>query len=78
MQRDVALGQTVAHEAELNLDDLLQILQRQRLEDDDLVDPVQELRAEVLSAARQTRVSASRPNSRLPGLDIAWIRGYSS
>src|SRR5215216_627984 len=48
LERDLALAQA-AHEAgELDLDDLAQLLLRERVEDDDLVDAVDELRREVL------------------------------
>ena len=57
LQRDVPLRQPLAQPAELDLDDLLQMLLGQRVEDDDLVDAVEELRAG--SACRISSSTAS-------------------
>src|SRR5205823_8861784 len=48
LEPEAALGQPLAQPPELELDDLAQLLPRERLELDDLVDPVQELGPEVL------------------------------
>src|SRR5262249_52466854 len=52
LEPEPALDQPPTKTSELKLDDLAQLLARQRLELDDLVDPVQELRAEVLRKRR--------------------------
>ena len=46
---DLALRQPRPQPAELDLDDLLELLARQAVEDDDLVDAVEELGPEVLA-----------------------------
>src|SRR5579871_3739162 len=48
LEAELALGKTGAQAAELQLDDLPELVARQRAELDDLVDPVQELGAELL------------------------------
>ena len=49
LEREPALGEPRAQPRELELDDLAELLARQRLELDDLVDPVQELGPEELA-----------------------------
>ena len=51
LEREAALGEPLAQPRELQLDDVGELLARQRLELDDLVDPVQELRPEDARAA---------------------------
>jgi len=49
LELDLALAEALADTTELDLDDALQLLAREAVEDDDLVDPVQELGTEVLA-----------------------------
>jgi hypothetical protein len=56
---DLAVAQQRAQPLQLNLDDLLQLLPAERVEDHDLVDAVEELRAEV--AAQHLAHTRARP-----------------
>src|SRR5437763_3892451 len=47
LQRDLALGESRPQRPQLDLDDALDLLQAERVEDDDLVDAVQELGSEM-------------------------------
>src|SRR5579884_4238803 len=49
LQRDPPVAQPFADAVELDLDDLLELVLRQRVEDDDLVDAVEKLRTEALA-----------------------------
>ena len=50
LERDLLLLETFRQAAQLDLDDLLQVLLVQPVEDDDLVDAIQKLRPEMLRA----------------------------
>ena len=53
LERDAPLGEPVAQPFELELDDLRDLVARERLELDDLVDAVQELRPEPVAKLRR-------------------------
>src|SRR5690606_35100833 len=46
---DAAVGETLAHFVDQQTDDLLEFVAGERLEDDDLVEPVEELRPEMFA-----------------------------
>src|SRR5690606_10386223 len=46
VERDPPLGEPVAQPRDLELDDRAELLERERVEDDDVVEPVEELRLE--------------------------------
>ena len=59
---DFAIGEPLHQPAQLDVDDLLHVLARQRMEHDDLVDAVEELRPEVLAQGLESP-DAGRPRS---------------
>ena len=77
LQVHLAIPKPIVDLIDLDLDDLADLVLRERLEDDDLVDPVQELGPEVARSASITR-SASPPRRPASVMMSRWSRGSRS